>query len=72
MSAGIGKHMKDWMLDAAVQARNFAPFPLALVGDSAGWFTLDNISKVLLALYGALQIGYLVWKWHKEARDARK
>lgn len=58
--------MRDWITEFAAQVRNAVPVPLALVGEHAGLFTLDNTIKLMGGLYLLMQIGYLAWKWRKE------
>lgn len=73
MSVGTrGSINMNWLQEAAIQARNGIPVPLAFLGEHIGVFHLDDFIKVLGAGYLVLQIGYLVWKWRKEARNGFK
>lgn len=65
------KHI-EWAQEVAAQARNAAPIPIAFIGDNLGFFTMDNTIKLLGLGYLILQIGYLGWKWRKEARGGIK
>lgn len=64
--------MKEWLTEAAAQARNGLPVPLAVVGEHAGYIQLDSTIKMLGGLYIVLQIGYLIWKWRKEHKNGVK
>lgn len=64
--------MRDWLAELAAQVRNSAPVPIALVGEHAGLFNLDNTIKLLGGLYLLMQIGYLAWKWRKEHKNGTK
>lgn len=35
-------------------------------------YPMPDVVMILTALYLCLQIGYLVWKWHKEAKAKRR
>lgn len=58
---------KDLMKDIATESAKASP-PVAVVTASAtqGW-TMNNTLTALTICYVVLQIGWLVWRWHKAA-----
>lgn len=58
---------KDLMKDIAAESAKASP-PVAVVTASAtqGW-TINNTLTAITIAYVLLQIGWLVWRWHKAA-----
>lgn len=58
---------KEMMKEIASEAAKASP-PVALVGTSIaqGW-TINHAVAALTIVYLALQIGWLLWRWYREA-----
>lgn len=57
--------MRKMAMDVIEQTRN-AVVPIgAFVGEAAGLFSLDNLTKFAVLTYTLLQAGFLVWRWNK-------
>ncbi len=59
---------KEQMKDIAIEAAKASP-PVAVVTHAAaqGW-TINHTVAALTIVYLLLQIGWLIWRWHKAAR----
>ena len=59
---------KEIIKDVVIEGAKATP-PVAVVTPSIaqGW-TINNTVGALTVIYLLLQIGWLVWRWHKAAR----
>ena len=59
---------REVIKDAVTEGAKATP-PLVVLGKSIaeGW-TINNTVGALTVIYLLLQIGWLVWRWHKAAR----
>ncbi|MBU1350627.1 MAG: hypothetical protein KJ856_22510 [Gammaproteobacteria bacterium] len=63
---------KEMIKDIAMEGAKASP-PVAVVGTSIakGWaegWTINHTVAALTIVYLLLQIGWLVWRWHKAAK----
>lgn len=59
-------------VDIASEAVKAAPPAAVTFAASIGGLSLNNIIGIATLLYIALQCSYLVWKWRKEHKQAKR
>lgn len=60
--------MKHELAEAATAATLKAAPPVTVAAAVVSGVTLNTVVVLLTAVYLVVQIGYLVWKWRREAK----
>lgn len=63
-----GIHVKHELAEAATAATLKAAPPVTVAAAVVSGVTLNTVVVLLTAVYLVVQIGYLVWKWRREAK----
>lgn len=62
---------REVLKDIAVEGAKATPPVAVLTNAAANGWTMTQTAAALTIVYLALQIGYLLWKWHNERADRR-
>lgn len=64
-------HIRDYLVEVAVQTRNALPTGAIVSANAAGAITLDSVEKIVLFVYTVTQLAFLIWRWRKAAQAGK-